>query len=46
MNDNTTTRWIHRTVLLAGLLAGCAAGPDFKRPETPGVGAYTPTPLP
>lgn len=45
-DTDTTTRWILRTVLLAGLLAGCAAGPDFKRPETPEVGVYTPTPLP
>ncbi|WP_245578867.1 efflux transporter outer membrane subunit [Inquilinus limosus] len=28
------------------ILAGCAVGPDFKRPDAPGVGQYTPgTPL-
>ncbi len=30
--------------LLAALLAGCAAGPDFERPAPPDVGAYTATP--
>jgi NodT family efflux transporter outer membrane factor (OMF) lipoprotein len=31
---------------LAGLLmAGCAAGPDFKRPAAPAVGDYTANPL-
>jgi hypothetical protein len=31
---------------LAGLLlAGCAVGPDFKRPATPAVGGYTANPL-
>jgi NodT family efflux transporter outer membrane factor (OMF) lipoprotein len=28
------------------LLAGCAAGPDFKRPAAPVASAYTPQPLP
>jgi NodT family efflux transporter outer membrane factor (OMF) lipoprotein len=27
------------------LLAGCAVGPDFKRPEAPHVNGYTPNPL-
>ncbi|MGV8892578.1 MAG: efflux transporter outer membrane subunit [Burkholderiaceae bacterium] len=31
---------------LAGLLAGCAVGPDFKRPAAPDVAAYTAAPLP
>ena len=31
---------------LAGLLVGCAAGPDFKRPASPEVPAYRVTPLP
>lgn len=34
------------TLILAGLLAGCAAGPDFKRPAAPDVTGYTATPLP
>lgn len=32
-------------VLIVGL-AGCAAGPDFKRPAAPDVADYTATPLP
>ena len=27
------------------MIAGCAAGPDFKRPAPPGVASYTPGPL-
>jgi NodT family efflux transporter outer membrane factor (OMF) lipoprotein len=27
------------------LVAGCAVGPDFKRPTAPPVGSYTPAPL-
>jgi len=30
---------------LAALLAGCAVGPDFKKPAAPEVGAYTPAAL-
>lgn len=33
-------------LILAGLLAGCAVGPDFKRPATPDVPGYTAAPLP
>lgn len=33
------------TVML-GLAAGCAAGPDFRRPAGPGIAAYTATPMP
>jgi len=32
--------------LCAGILAGCAVGPDFKRPEPPQVAGYTATVLP
>lgn len=32
--------------LMAGTLAGCAAGPDFKRPAAPDVSGYTATPVP
>ena len=32
--------------MLVALLAGCAAGPDFKRPAAPAVSAYTAAPLP
>ncbi len=34
------------TVILAGLLAGCAVGPDFKQPAALDVATYTATPLP
>jgi len=30
----------------SALLAGCMVGPDFKRPQPPGVAGYTETPLP
>ncbi len=45
-NIETTIRRIFPTFILAGLLAGCAVGPDFKRPATPDVAVYTTTPLP
>jgi NodT family efflux transporter outer membrane factor (OMF) lipoprotein len=32
--------------LLATLAAGCAVGPDFRRPDAPQAQAYTATPLP
>jgi NodT family efflux transporter outer membrane factor (OMF) lipoprotein len=32
--------------IAAALIAGCAAGPDFKRPEPPGARDYAPQPLP
>ena len=33
------------SVIVISLLAGCAVGPNFKRPPTPAVEAYTATPL-
>ncbi len=33
------------SVFVTGLLAGCAVGPDFKRPLVPAVAAYTAAPL-
>lgn len=33
-------------LILAGLLASCAVGPDFKRPAAPDVPGYTVMPLP
>src|SRR5882762_2782977 len=33
--------WIAPVVGLAGILAGCKAGPDFKRPDPPHAEAYT-----
>ena len=33
------------TAALAVLLAGCAVGPDFKKPAAPEVSGYTPAPL-
>lgn len=48
--DHTKTGRPHlrKSALLALAvgLAGCAAGPDFKRPAAPDVGDYTATPLP
>lgn len=32
-------------LMLAGVLAGCAAGPEFKRPAAPDVAGYTAAPL-
>ena len=37
-------RWLV-TSILTGLLAGCAAGPDFKPPTAPDVPGYTVAPL-
>ena len=33
-------------LILAGLLAGCAVGPDFKSPADPDAAGYTASPLP
>ncbi|TAM49995.1 MAG: efflux transporter outer membrane subunit [Paraburkholderia sp.] len=33
------------TLVLAGLLAGCAVGPDFRRPAAPETENYTATPI-
>jgi NodT family efflux transporter outer membrane factor (OMF) lipoprotein len=33
------------SLILLGVLAGCAAGPDFKRPAAPSVADYTATPF-
>lgn len=37
---------VFMTLLLVGLLAGCAVGPDFKRPATPDTAHYTATSFP
>jgi NodT family efflux transporter outer membrane factor (OMF) lipoprotein len=34
-----------KSLILLSLLAGCAAGPDFKRPAAPDAVSYTPQPL-
>ena len=39
-------RWPLALLPLAAALAGCAVGPDFKRPEPPPVSSYTRAPLP
>jgi len=36
---------IHHSSFIILLLAGCAVGPDFKKPAAPEVGGYTPAPL-
>lgn len=41
-----TPVWKIIALSLAGLLAGCAAGPDFKRPASPDVANYTVSPVP
>jgi len=38
--------WKTMVLTLAGWLAGCAVGPDFKRPAAPDVSNYTATPVP
>lgn len=41
-------QWLQKTfIALAGaaLVAGCAAGPDFQRPDAPSVQRYTPQPV-
>ncbi|MCB1843384.1 MAG: efflux transporter outer membrane subunit, partial [Halioglobus sp.] len=43
--DHKPARLI-RTLILCGLLAGCAAGPDFKPPAAPLGPGYTAVPLP
>jgi len=35
-----------QAALLAAALAGCAVGPDFRRPDTPAVASYTSETLP
>lgn len=44
--SNAKTIHMSFVFILVGLLAGCAVGPDFKRPAAPDVAAYTATPLP
>ncbi|MDD5324418.1 MAG: efflux transporter outer membrane subunit [Polaromonas sp.] len=39
-----TTRSLRAACAIGLLLSGCAAGPDFQRPEAPPVQAYRPTP--
>jgi NodT family efflux transporter outer membrane factor (OMF) lipoprotein len=46
MTHCETTRRIFPALILASLLAGCAVGPDFKRPAAPDPAVYTTTPLP
>lgn len=43
---NTITGRILSAFILAGFIAGCTAGPDFKRPAPPDVTTYTAGPLP
>lgn len=46
INTETISGRVFSALILAGLLAGCAVGPDFKRPAKPDVAVYTVTPLP
>jgi NodT family efflux transporter outer membrane factor (OMF) lipoprotein len=43
--SNNRTRRILLALILAALPAGCAVGPDFRRPAAPDVAVYTTTPL-
>jgi NodT family efflux transporter outer membrane factor (OMF) lipoprotein len=43
MHASCTSRCL--AVIIAGLLAGCAVGPDFTPPAAPKVKGYTPEPL-
>jgi len=47
---STRPRWLLAravsSLMLAGLVTGCAVGPDFTRPEPPAVSRYTVAPLP
>jgi NodT family efflux transporter outer membrane factor (OMF) lipoprotein len=49
MNGYRVERWFRRPAAAAAtamLVAGCAVGPDFHRPEAPTEAGYTPEPLP
>ena len=37
-----TTCWILLGAVLAGMLNGCALGPDFHRPKPPGSAGFLP----
>lgn len=43
---NANIRLLIASAFLAGLLAGCTVGPDFKRPTGPDVPVYTAAPMP
>jgi NodT family efflux transporter outer membrane factor (OMF) lipoprotein len=43
--QHTCGSWHPLAIAGTLLLAGCTAGPDFKRPAAPEVAAYTPAPL-
>jgi NodT family efflux transporter outer membrane factor (OMF) lipoprotein len=47
MTSNHKIQALHFMAALSALLliAGCAVGPDFKKPAAPNVSGYTPTPL-
>ena len=36
------TRRVLASAVLVGMLAGCAVGPDFRRPEPPDASTYLP----
>src|SRR5208283_683606 len=45
MRRTTSMRFIASIIPLAALLAGCAVGPNFKKPAAPEVSGYTPASL-
>lgn len=47
LRASATLSWrLLASATCASVLAGCAVGPDFKRPAAPAVSAYTTAPLP
>ncbi|MGO9244501.1 MAG: efflux transporter outer membrane subunit [Verrucomicrobiia bacterium] len=44
LSGKSRATWL-TALAVSALLAGCAVGPDFKKPAAPSVSGYTPTPL-
>lgn len=45
MKLNDTSRFVPLAALSLWMLAGCAVGPNFKKPPAPNVSGYTPAPI-
>ena len=45
-NVGRAARAVPLGIVLVGLITGCAAGPDFKKPPPPDIRSYTGKPLP
>ena len=46
MNYFSAPGWCIAALAAAVMLCGCAAGPDFKRPDAPSASSYVPQPIP